>query len=129
MAATHKLEFEHFYRDTVAKSRMLPEREVMPYEQALVKALEGVPDLLVQKVRRLMRRESMLEISCAWVGMDADTDSVAAALKTVWPEAGFQTFKTAKYAVDTEDADRVALAFMAVTEEGRYLNGRIVAVL
>jgi len=117
-----KPKFEQYRSETVRKGIALRERDVVPRQAALVEALGGVRDLLIEKVRRLPRPDGMLEISAKWFGLDADQDHVVRYLRDHFPEAALG-LEEAQYWVGP--SDEFVLLMFAGRQEDRFLTGRI----
>jgi hypothetical protein len=106
---------------------MLPEKAVVPVQAQVVAVLEQIPHLIVQKVRRLSHPDAMVEISCAWLGLDSSPEGASKALRAGWSDEAFGEAKTAHFVHQEEDS--VHLFFAAEYPEQRYLTGRVTAVL
>lgn len=122
MSSILKPKFEQYRAELMKKSATMREREIVPRQAALVAALDTLPDLLVEKVRRLPRPDGMLEISARFVGLDADPNQVVKNLKKSFPESALG-LPEANFWVG--ESDECVLVMFAGIEEGRYLTGRM----
>jgi hypothetical protein len=98
------------------------ERDVVPLQAALVDALGQMPDLLIEKVRRLPRNEGMIEISAKWLGLDSDQGEVVRILRDSFPE---QALGIEDLLFWVGPSDEVVLLMFAGRHEGRFLTGRM----
>jgi hypothetical protein len=119
---TLKPKFEQYRTQTVRHGQPMREKDVVPIQAALETALGLIPDLLVEKVRRLPRDEAMLDISARWLGMDASQSEVVRTLKRHFPEAALG-LESPQYWVGEQD-ELVILTFAGVKEK-RFLTGRV----
>lgn len=122
MPYTLKPKFEQFRTQTVRHGQPMREKDVVPIQAALEKALGVIPDLLVEKVRRLPRDEAMLDLSARWLGLDSSQEEVVRTLKRHFPEEALG-LESPQYWVGEQD-EWVVLLF-AGQKEKRFLTGRI----
>ncbi|MGV3619006.1 MAG: hypothetical protein ACO1SV_27075 [Fimbriimonas sp.] len=122
MPYTLKPKFEQYRTQTIRAGQPMREKDVVPIQAALETALGLVPDLLIEKVRRLPRDEAMLDLSCRWLGMDSSQDDVVRTLKRSFPEDVME-LENVQYWVGPQD-ELVILTF-AGQREKRFLTGRV----
>jgi hypothetical protein len=108
------------------KLRPYSDADLKPLETALVDALDTIPEIVVQKVRRQPHNEIQLEATCVWTGAAADDRDVLATIRNAFPWSALPTEQ--KFETDRE-RDRVEIRFAAVSESGRLLRGRVVTIL
>jgi hypothetical protein len=119
---TLKPKFEQHRTVTIRSGSPMRERDVVPLQAALVDALGQMPDLLIEKVRRLPRNEGMIEISAKWLGLDSDQGEVVRTLRDHFPE---QALGIEDLLYWVGPSDEVVLLMFAGRHEGRFLTGRM----
>lgn len=90
---------------------------------ALEASLAAIPDLLVQKRRAQPARKSMVEVSCNWFGMDADTGTIGPLVDRAVAEA----LPTAQRTLSVEP-DVVRVRFL-LEKNGVYVTGAAIVTL
>ena len=89
----------------------------------LVERLETIPELLVQKRRAQPARRSMVEVGCAWTGMDADADEVVVAIEAAVADALPSAMRTR-----TVEPDLVKVRFHQ-EKNGVFVTGAVICTL
>lgn len=121
-----KPKFEQ-HRATLLKSAPpLREKEIVPIQAAFVEELGALPDLLIEKVRRLPRPEGMLEITAKYMGLAADQTDLVKYLQAQFPEGSLGLENLLYWVGPSEEA---VLAAFAGQKDGRNLTGRILITL
>ncbi|MDR3690645.1 MAG: hypothetical protein P4L46_14805 [Fimbriimonas sp.] len=123
MPHTKKPSFEHFRSSLVGNGKPLAEKFIVPIQASIVSRLDDIKDVLVQKVRRQGHKETLVEFSATWVGMDTEVSSIVSALKRGWPEDVFENGESMFYVDRFEE--NVLLQFAVKYPEDRYLTGRL----
>ena len=91
----------------------------------VVAALDADGRLVVQKARRTEKPEALLEVVCAWTGIDPDPRAVVAALKDAWPYAEASREEERHLA---EPREETAVLLSALREGERYATVRVLVV-
>ena len=91
----------------------------------VVEALDGDGRIVVQKARRTEKPEALLEIVCAWTGVDPDPRAAVAALREAWPFADAPREEERFYVEPV--AETVVLLSVLKVEE-RYATMRVLIV-
>lgn len=123
MPFTKKPAFEQFRATLISSGKPIPEKEMVPIQAEIVAHLDTIKDLLVQKVRRQGHKETLIEISSSWVGLDGDTRNAIATLKKSWPAELFGNMQEMSY-IEPDD-ETVIPQFACRYPEKTYLTGRI----
>ena len=89
----------------------------------LADKLETIPEILVQKRRAQPARRSMVEVGCAWVGMDAHADEVAEVLNAAVAEALPDALRTM-----TVEPDLVKVRFL-LEKNSVFVTGAAICTL
>lgn len=105
--------------------RPLDHRGFEALRDRVVAALDADGRLVVQKARRTEKPEALLEIVCAWTGIDPDPRAVVAALKEAWPYADASR-EEARHLAEPRDETAVLLA--ALRQGERYATVRVLVV-
>ncbi len=115
--------FETFRASLISNGKPLLERDIVPIQSAIVKELDQIKDLLVQKSRRLSNKEAIIEITATWVGMDASPRLAISTLKRAWSGNAFGGNEELFTIGESEES--VLLVFAARYAESRYITGRL----
>lgn len=105
--------------------RPLDHRGFEALRDRVVEALDADGRLVVQKARRTERPEALLEVVCAWTGIDPDPKAAVAALREAWPYAD-APYAQARHLAEPRDETAVLLA--ALRFEERFATVRILVV-
>ena len=82
MSFVRRAEYEHFWQ-LLAKSRKpLPQKSIEPIRARLVQALESDDRIIVEKVHFTSHDNSLMEVVCTWVGLDANEQDATLADST-----------------------------------------------
>ncbi len=123
MPYVHKPAFEQTKTQYLRRLRALAYKEFAEFERQAVELLESTGLILVQKVRKTGKPDSMVDFSCQWVGLSPAPHEMEQTLKRLWPPQyllkGQEFFTT----VPVDEA--MSLIYAAEPEEGRFLTGRI----
>lgn len=105
--------------------RPLDHRGFEALRDQVVEALDGDGRLVVQKARRTEKPEGLLEVVCAWTGVDPDPRAAVQALQSVWPfsQAGLEEERHF-----AEARDETAVLFSALKQGERYATVRVLVV-
>lgn len=117
-----KPRFEQHRHECIKAGKPMRESDIVPRQAALVDGLSKLPDVLIEKVRRLPREDGMLEISAKWLGLDSDQRATVSYLKKHFPEATLGLENLLYWVGPSEEV--VLLAFAGTTED-RYLTGKV----
>jgi hypothetical protein len=100
---------------------------VEPIRARLEAALLSSPDLIVEKVHYTSHPDSLMEVVCTWVGVDAHPEAAETALKLIWSEKIIE----AEQEMLTFDphSELFYLRFAGQMPEKRFLTGRILVRL
>ncbi len=123
MGMLKKPAFEGFRVQLIKEGKPLLEKDIVPIQARIVALLDTVPELLVQKARRLSNKEGIVEITATWMGLDASPRSAIQRMKRIWPTDALEAKEDSFYVAESEEA--VLLQFAARYAESRYLTGRI----
>ena len=123
MPYAKKPAFEQFRASQIAHGKPLAEKDVVPIQAAIVAHLDTIQELLVQKVRRQGHKETLVEISASWVGLDGDPKAAIAILRRFWPGRLFADVEE-MYHVDRSE-ETVLLTFAVQYPSDHYLTGRL----
>ena len=114
------------FRAELRKSlRPLDHRAFEALRERVVAALDGDGRLVVQKARRTERPEALLEVVCAWTGIDPEPRAAVAALKAAWPFAEAGRDEERHFA---EPRDETAVLLSALRQGERYATVRVLVV-
>ncbi len=105
--------------------RPLDHRAFEALRDRVVAALDADGRLVVQKARRTEKPEALLEVVCAWTGIDPEPRAAVAALKEAWPFAGAPREEERHMA---EPRDETAVLLAALREGERYATVRVLVV-
>ena len=84
MSFVRRAEYEHFWQ-LLAKSRKpLPQKSIEPIRARLVQALESDDRIIVEKVHFTSHDNSLMEVVCTWVGLDANEQDATLATQMLW---------------------------------------------
>ena len=123
MPGVLKPAFENFRHQCLSHGKPLLEKDTVPIQASIVALLDTIPELLVQKSRRLNSKDCIVEVTATWVGMDASQREAIAVLKRAWPGSVFGEHDE-KFTIAGQE-ESVVLSFAAKYPESRYLTGRI----
>jgi|GEM_PF-1213234 hypothetical protein len=123
MPFTKKPTFEQFRHTLIASGKPIPEKEIVPIQAAMVALLDSIPDLLVQKTRRQGHKDTLIEVSSSWVGLDADHRTTVATFKKHWPGSVFEGAEEL-WTIERHE-ESVVLQFAAQYPNDRYLTGKV----
>lgn len=115
--------FEGFRARLIAQGRPLPEHELVPIQARVVAQLDLIEELLVQKTRRVGHKDGLLEITAAWVGLNATQREAISVIKAAWPGELFGELEESFWIGENEEA--VLLTFAVSYPADRYLTGRL----
>lgn len=85
--------------------------------------METDRSLIVEKVHFTSHPESMIEVVCAWVGLDAGQEAALASLKAVWSADILQAEE--ETATLDPQGDLVYLLFAATMPDDRFVTGKV----
>ena len=125
MALTQRSDLDGFRVELRKSLRPLDHRSFEALRDRVVAALDADGRLVVQKARRTEKPEALLEVVCAWTGIDPDPRAAAAALRDLWPFAEAPR-EEARYL--TEPRDETAVLLAALRQEDRYATVRVLVV-
>lgn len=91
----------------------------------VVAALDDDGRLVVQKARRTEKPDALLEVVCAWTGIDPDPRATVAALRAAWPYAGSPREEERHIA---EPRDETAVLLSALKIDERFATVRVLVV-
>ncbi|RYG25974.1 hypothetical protein EON82_05115 [bacterium] len=91
----------------------------------VVEALDGDGRIVVQKARRTEKPEALLEVVCAWTGVDPDPRAAVSALKEAWPFAESPREEERFY---VEPVAETVVLLSALKQEERYATVRVLVV-
>jgi len=91
----------------------------------VVKALDADGRIVVQKARRTEKPDALLEVVCAWTGIDPEPRAAAAALREIWPFVNTPREEERHYA---EPRDETVVLLSAMKVEERYATVRVLIV-
>ena len=117
-----KPKFEQHRTSTIRRIQPMREKDVVPRQAALVDALGAIPELLVEKVRRLPKDDGMLEISAKWFGLDPGQDEVVKIMRNRFPGDSLGMDDLLYW---VGPSDEFVLLMFAGSHEGRFLTGRM----
>lgn len=121
-----KPKFEQ-HRATLLKSGLqMREKDVVPVQSALVDAVGSLPDLLIEKVRRLPKADSMIEITAKYFGLAADQTELVHLLKKTFPSTSMGLENEMFTVSPSEEA---VLVQFAGQKDGRNLTGKVLVLL
>jgi hypothetical protein len=123
MSHIQKPAFEQYRQEITQAGRPLLEKNVQPIQAAIIRYLDGIEGLLIEKSRRLPHNDGMIEISAKWLGLNASQQDVVRRLKAEWPESELGANES-RFTVAPSD-EAVLLMFAATYDEGRFLTGRM----
>lgn len=125
MAFTKRPDVDGFRAQLRSQSRSLDHRSFEALRERVVAALDDDGRIVVQKARRTEKPEALLEVVCAWTGVDPDPQAVVDALREAWPfrEA---TREEERHIVEPRDETVVLLS--ALREGERYATVRVLVV-
>jgi hypothetical protein len=118
--------FETFRAGLIAGGKPLLEKDIVPIQARLVAHLDTVKELLVQKAKRHGEKTKLVEISAAWVGLDANPRDAIATIRSSWNMDLFAAEEVQCWADEVEEA--IHLDFAARYAGGRFLTGRILVI-
>lgn len=114
------------FRVEVRKSlRPVDHRAFEALRDRVVAALDADGRLVVQKARRTEKPDALLEVVCAWTGIDPDPKAVVRALKESWPYADTSRDEERHMA---EARDETAVLLSALRDAERYATIRVLVV-
>jgi hypothetical protein len=125
MPLTQRSDLDGFRVELRKSLRPLDHRAFEALRDRVVAALDADGRLVVQKARRTEKPEALLEVVCAWTGIDPDPRAAVAALKEAWPLAGAPR-EEARHLAETHDETAFLLA--ALREGERYATVRVLVV-
>lgn len=117
-----KPKFEQHRTSLIRKNQPMRERDIVPLQDALEKGLDGLPGLLVEKIRRMPHPDGLLEISAKYLGLDADQETVVKMLRFEFPE---ETLNLENHQFWVGESDEAVLLMFAGRNGDRYLTGRL----
>ena len=123
MPYTKKPAFDQFRRTLIERGKPILEKEIVPIQAAMVSFLDSMPDLLVQKTRRQGHKETLVEISTNWVGLDADPRTTISTFKKAWPGTLFEGHE--EFWSIEKNEESVLLQFAVQYPNDRYLTGKV----
>ena len=118
--------FENYRARLIASGKPIADWQAAAIQTKIVALLDTVPEILVQKARRMNHKDGLIEVSATWVGLDANPTKAVGILKSAWPGDAFDSTENNFWLDRSEDA--VLLAFAAPYPDGRYLTGRVLVV-
>lgn len=91
----------------------------------VVDALDNDGRIVVQKARRTEKPEALLEVVCAWTGVDPDPRAAVAALREAWPFVDAPREEERFY---VEPVAETVVLLSALKVEERYATIRVLVV-
>ena len=125
MALAQRSELDGFRVELRKALRPLDHRSFEALRDRVVAALDADGRIVVQKARRTEKPEALLEVVCAWTGIDPDPSAAAAALREAWPFADLPKEEGRHLA---EPRDETAVLLAALRQEERYATVRVLIV-
>lgn len=91
----------------------------------VMEALDSDGRIVVQKARRTEKPDALLEVVCAWTGVDPDPRAAASALREIWPFAESPRDEERFY---VEPIAETVVLLSALKIEERYATIRVLIV-
>jgi len=123
MPYAKKPAFEGYRARLISNGKPLLEKDIVPLQAAIIAHLDTIPELLIQKARRQGHKDTLIELTGTWVGLDASQTTAVAILKRFWPGRLFEGVEEQHYVGDREEL--VCLEFAASYPLDRFLTGRL----
>lgn len=123
MARTRKPDLDGFRAALARDLRPVDHKNWALLRDRVVAALDADGRIVVQKARRTEKPEGILEVVCAWTGIDPDPDAAIAALEDSWP---LREVEGEKHIVEAREETVVLLS--AVKDGDRYLTTKVLVV-
>ena len=123
MPYAKKPAFEQFRATLISSGKPLAEKDIVPIQATIVAFLDTISDLLVQKTRRQGHKETLVEISGNWIGLDGDPKAAITTIRRFWPGRLFAT-EEEMYHIDRNE-ETVLLQFAVKYPNDRYLTGKL----
>ena len=125
MSLAQRSELDGFRVELRKELRPLDHRSFEALRDQVVAALDADGRIVVQKARRTEKPDALLEVVCAWTGIDPEPSAAAAALRDAWPFADAPR-EEARHLSEPRDETAVLLA--ALRQGDRYATVRVLVV-
>ena len=123
MSFERRAAFEQFRKKASQTRKPLPQKGFDPIRARLEKAIESDSSLIVEKVHFTSHSESLIEVVCTWVGLDAGQQAAVTSLKAIWT-AAILGAEEEVITLDPQD-DLVYLLFAGTMADNRFVTGKV----
>ncbi len=125
MSLVKSSDLDGFRAELRRNLRPLDHKAFEALRDRVVAALDGDGRLVVQKARRTEKPDALLEVVCAWTGIDPEPRAAAAALREAWP---FVDVSREEERHMSEARDETAVLLSAIKQGERFATVRVLVV-
>ena len=125
MSLVKSSDLDGFRAELRRSLRPLDHKAFEALRDRVVAALDDDGRIVVQKARRTEKPDALLEVVCAWTGIDPEPRAAAVALREIWPFADAPREEERHM---SEPRDETAVLLSAMRQGERFATVRVLVV-